>query len=610
MCGIAGIHDPSARRDSLRDTVARMNQSIAHRGPDDDGVYVADAGTIALGNRRLSIIDLSVSGHQPLCNEDETLWIAYNGEIYNYEPLREELLARGHRFRSHSDTEVIVHLYEEYGAACLDHLRGMFAFAIWDARIKRLFLARDRFGIKPLYYWHSGDQLVFASEVRALVASGSVPRETNPEALTRFLQTGSVPAPLTTLKNVFALPAGYYAVFENGALSLHQYWDLDVLPNEETNAPAVIARVRELLEESVRLHLVSDVPVGVFLSGGIDSSALVALASQQGNARLKTLSIAFEEAAYDESRYARLVAEKYGTEHVEYRVAARNFLESLPRIFAAMDQPTVDGVNTYFVAQAAQAAGLKVVLTGLGGDEIFWGYDHFREVARWNTPLRALEQMPAPARVATIALALAGVRALNQPRLAKAVYLRERGGAYWLIRGLFTPREIRALLPQSGEYVAWDDGPRTNGRGFSPDRLAYLETKFFLQNQLLKDTDFMSMAHSIEARVPFLDHALVEYVAQVPAALKLNSHMPKPLLVRALGDLLPREIVYRPKQGFTFPFAKWIKHNSRELRELTTARELNASAADEVWSRFLSGRAHWSRVWALVVLSRWLESAP
>jgi asparagine synthase (glutamine-hydrolysing) len=405
-------------------------------------------------------------------------------------------------------------------------------------------------------------------------------------------------------------------------LSLTRYWDLDY-SRQEDGGVRVVERTRELLEESVRVHLVSDVPVGVFLSGGIDSPALNALAAQH-HTHLKTLSVVFDEAAYDESRYARLVAEKYATEHVECRVTAQDFWDALPRIFAAMDQPTVDGVNTYFVSQAAKQAGLKVVLTGLGGDEVFWGYKHFAQIARWGGALRALEANPV-ARAAAIAVG----RALNKPALEKVKYLRERDGGYWLIRGLFAPREIKRLLPDS-EPVEMEL-PR-NGSGFSTDRLAYLETKLYLQNQLLKDTDVMSMAHSVEARVPFLDHRLVEYVARVPSAMKLvlspsfssaslraglrvnsaeaiDSQTPKLLLVKALGDQLPREIVYRPKQGFTFPFAQWIKQYNRELRQMIAKNGLDVKAANEVWERFLRGQVHWSRPWALVVLARWRQDA-
>ena len=396
MCGIAGIlklNGPTTPGDTT--AVQRMVDAQVHRGPDDSGIY--RDRQVVLGHRRLSIIDLSPAGRQPMTNEDGTVWITYNGEIYNYRELRDELIAAGYCFTSRTDTEVIIHGYEKWGIeGLLERLRGMFAFALYDARSSRLMLARDRLGIKPRYYWASadGEVVAFASEVKALLRSGLVPNETDREALIGFLLFGSVPSPLTTVKGIRCLPPGHYQAVDHRGSALQRYWDVEYASGDEPtrNAATIAADVHARLEDSVARHLVSDVPLGIFLSGGVDSAAL---ASRAERSTLRTLTVVFEEKDFSEAEQARQIAEQFHTEHREVLVTGADFMRELPGIFAAMDQPTNDGVNTYFVSKAAREAGLTVVLSGLGGDEVFWGYRHYRWIAGYKNLVRRLSALPS-----------------------------------------------------------------------------------------------------------------------------------------------------------------------------------------------------------------------
>lgn len=651
MCGIAGIFRLTGQA-TVEDAAAvlRMLDAQLHRGPDDWGLLVpgslaTDAGLRSLlqgggqehlrtypdvgsgpgailGTRRLSILDLSEQGRMPMGSADGRLWLTHNGEVYNYRELRTELEGYGETFYSASDTEAILRGYAVWSEGVVARLRGMFAFALFEAGPRRrLLLARDRFGIKPLYYHQDRERLIFASEVRALLSSGIVPVEADAEALVRFLQLGSVPVPKTTVKNVAALPAAHYLSVDAQGASLRPYWDLSAYlwrrsdPGPAVNPSEAAATTRALLEESTRLHLVSDVPLGVFLSGGIDSSGLVALASRFREVPVSTLSIAFEEPAYSEASYARLVAERYGTAHREVVLHARDLFDGMPRIFAAMDEPTVDGVNTYFVSEAARRAGLTVVLSGMGGDELFFGYGHFRRGAALDRLRRLLASVPIRARRVLIRAALHGGVAVGRPGLDRLRYLEQPSpdNVYLLVRGMFSPRQVQDLLGISqAELEAWGpaltplDDPRVEGM---LGAFGTLEFTHYLQNQLLKDADFMSMAHSVETRVPYLDHRLVEYVMGLPSALKLDRGRPKPLLLDALGDSLPTEIWNRPKMGFTLPLELWMRQRMGELQALTAEQTLlERKAVDGIWREFSAGRLHWSRAWALVVLASFTAS--
>jgi len=654
MCGIAGIlkiNSPTTPEDIA--AVQRMMDAQIHRGPNGEGIIAlgtpspltphSSRSSAVLGHRRLSIIDLSEAGKQPMSNEEVTVWVSYNGEIYNFRELRDELTAKGHTFKSQTDTEVLVHGYEEWSIeGLLARLRGMFAFALYDASnlqhlASRLFLARDRFGIKPLYYHQNNEQIIFSSEVRAIMKTGMIPDETNVEALVRFLQLGSVPVPSTTIKNVCALPAGHYLVVDEQGVNLKPYWDLSTYLHQSqpvsTNLDDCIKTTRSLLEDSVNLHLTSDVPLGVFLSGGIDSSSLVALASRFRDKPFTTLSIIFEEPDYNEAEYARLAAKKYGTDHREVLLRRKDFFEALHRIFAAMDQPTIDGINTYFVSKAAKEAGLTVVLSGTGGDEVFLGYDHFKKTTILERAHRLLDILPLWMRKGLIRMAVRLGAMAGRHGLERLAYLENPSdaNAYLLFRGLFAPHQIQDLLGiAEREFKSFDSATKSPNLlisklsdlpiSQSPDSpisqspnllqsLTLLEFNYYLQNQLLKDTDFMSMAHSIETRVPYLDHRLVEYVAGIPDTEKLSNGMNKPLLVKALGNDIPREIWHRPKMGFTFPFGDWMKEQAQDLQARSLEQKfLDQKTVECVWKGFQEGRVHWSRAWALVVASQLFSS--
>ncbi|MBI1745036.1 MAG: asparagine synthase (glutamine-hydrolyzing) [Acidobacteria bacterium] len=614
MCGIAGILTENQGHDPVYQAAAqKMVQALVHRGPDHGGLY--HDGHILLGSRRLSIVDLSTAATQPMTNENEDLWIVFNGEIYNFRELRAQLLSRGHRFRSATDTEVILHLYEDHGEECLKYLRGMFAFALWNKRTRRLFLARDRSGIKPLYYCRTQDLLLFASEIKGLLASGLVSREIDPHAIGGFLAFGSVPSPATGIWGISSIPPGHFMMVKGGDMPLKKYWDLrpTLVRNSPVDDQGIVSETRARLEEATRLHMESDVPLGIFLSGGMDSSALVALATLSAPAqKLKTLSIIFREAAYNEAKYAQLIARKYETDHCETVVGAKDFIQELPNIFQAMDQPTNDGINTYFVSKAAQQAGLKVVLSGLGGDELFWGYSHYRKLARLENCIAWYSKQSLAVRTFLLESILKLNKIARRPSLAKLRYLKHPSmkHLYMAVRGMFSPDQISALLQVS--YDQWSAGIGETDEppaGDLPARFSYLEMKRYLHDQLLRDTDFMSMACSIEVRVPFLDHELMEHVAQTESRLKLSPQVNKILLARAMGGLLPEEIVRRPKMGFTFPLAEWIRIYRKELMEISLQGQiLDGKTIRSIWDSFLKGQEHWSRPWSLVVINQWLNT--
>jgi asparagine synthase (glutamine-hydrolysing) len=633
MCGIAGIfqlHGLTTPEEV--GAVRRMMAAQVHRGPDADGVHYDRQ--VVLGHRRLAIIDLSSAARQPMSNEDATVWIAYNGEIYNHRELRSELITRGHIFTSQTDTEVIIHGYEEWGIeGLLERLRGMFAFALYDARPigasgvspkdpttdltnSRLILARDRFGIKPLYYQpSSGDVVVFASEVKALLRSGRVSNEPELDALSGFLLLGSVPSPLTTVQGVRCLPPGHFLVVDHRGMALHRYWDVGFAPGDEhlSNGETVTAALRARLEDTVARHLVSDVPLGIFLSGGVDSAALTALASRAEHSALRTLTVVFEEKEFSEAQQARQMAARFRAEHREVLVTSADFMRELPRIFAAMDQPTNDGVNTYFVSKAARQSGLTVVLSGLGGDEVFWGYRHYHWLAGRNSPVQWVYQLPSFMRQALVQSAAAYGRFRGQERWMRFASLGRPGpceGLYSLIRGFFAPQQVAQLLGLDRSELHQSiakcyenvQSPATNGSGYGSG-VNYIEIKRYLHDQLLRDADTFSMAHSIEVRVPYLDHTIVEYAAHLPSELKLARHLNKPLLIDAVGEPSLTEVARAKKKGFTFPFGKWMRQHADALEDIALGADvLDREEVHRLWQSFRAGRLHWSRAWALVVL--------
>jgi asparagine synthase (glutamine-hydrolysing) len=632
MCGIVGILARNASVDP--DLLERATQSLAHRGPDDSGTIIIrdtipQAVEVGLGHRRLAILDLSPLGHQPMQDPETGNWIVYNGEIYNFREIREELEREGARFGGRSDTEVLLRAYGRWGEGCLAKLRGMFAFAIWDARRHQLFLARDPMGIKPLYYFSSDRHFLFASEVRTLLGTGLVPRRIDRAGLINYLAFGSACDPVTLVEGVSALPPGHSLVWENGTLSQKMYWDLgagkeqasdpDVPPNKRRH---IEDELHAALAQSVQMHMVSDVPVGIFLSGGIDSSTVTGILSRDG-ARLNTFSIVFREADYSEAEYSRLVAKTFHTEHHELLVSQRDALLTIPPALEAMDQPTVDGLNTYFVSRQTRAAGIKVVLSGLGGDELFAGYSTFRTVPRMERFLHVWHRVPKAVRHSFTNVFGSFVSDTDQSR--KLTVLASSNGnllhPYFLSRMLFTPQRGATLLPSiHSQELDRSRAPLAECISRATDldpinRVSYLESRCYMLNTLLRDTDVMSMAHGLEVRVPLIDHRLAERLMAMPGAWKMNRETPKPLLVGALRGALPERVVHRPKRGFTLPFEHWLRDELRveveeTLRKIANgplSNILNGAAVGSVWKDFQHGRTSWSRPWSLYVLQRWCD---
>jgi asparagine synthase (glutamine-hydrolysing) len=602
MCGIAGIFNPAGGigpEDVA--VVARMTELQGHRGPDDSGAW-HDA-CAALGHNRLSIIDLSSAGHQPMGNEDGTVQVIYNGEIYNYAELHAELKTKGHRFRSNSDTEVLVHGYEEWGAAeLLQRLRGMFALALYDVPNRRCILARDRYGIKPLYYRQSPDgKLAFASEVKTLVRSGAAPNDSDREGAIGFLLFGSVPAPRTFVRGVACLLPGHYLEAGAHGSRTSQYWNM----RDAAHRGGAGSGLKAALDDAVARHLVSDVPVGVFLSGGVDSAGLVAVASRKA-AKLSTLTVIFDEEDFSEAGPARRVAERFHTNHREIRVTADDFIDEVPRVLAAMDQPTNDGVNTFFVSRAARQAGLTVVLSGLGGDEIFWGYGHYRWLGTYKDPSRWLDRTPALLRGPLVNGAVSAGRLRGRESWMRLAYLKEwpgNAGMYLALRGFFPPGQIcRLLNMETAELRNVLDHYRDFAGESAFDEI---EARRYMHDQLLRDTDVFSMAHSIEVRLPYLDHEVTACAAALPGKAKSPGALNKPALVRAIDDELVTELASARKKGFTFPFARWMRKNAASLQDLAAQPKLlDPAAVRKLWASFDAGRLHWSRAWATVVLAQ------
>jgi asparagine synthase (glutamine-hydrolysing) len=667
MCGICGAIDFSEPANAA-EIVRLMTPTMLHRGPDDEGYL--DRGPLSLGMRRLSIIDVE-GGHQPIFNEDGTIGVVLNGEIYNFQDLQQQLKDLGHTFRTRSDSEVIAHAYEEWGADCVERFQGMFALAIWDGRengekgkgegVKggRLFLARDRLGIKPLYYYADKFQVsssksqvkaetdsgletwnlkpetfLFASEVRTLLASGLVPRVLSREAVESYLLFGSVGEPLTLIEGIVSLPPGHRMTIElgstPGSVNVQRYWNIAQEPArnghlDNTDIKTVAKRVRGLLEQSMRKHLIADVPVGVFLSSGIDSTALAALASREVSG-VHTFTVAFPESEFSEAAIARRTAQSFGTTHSEVMLSGDDMLGRLGEAIGALDLPTMDGINTYFVSASAREAGLKVALSGLGGDEVFGGYNSFRRTPQYQRLATVGNRVPAGMRSAmATAITEAGGRFMPGDAARKVAALWKDSGSlpdpYYFGRMLFAPEQVSGLMIGRTPSVTaslwrdWLTQSALQARQLdSFAAVSCLEAESYLVNTLLRDTDSMSMAHSLEVRVPFLDHPLVELVTHLPQEVKLAKGTPKALLVAALEDLLPSEVVHQAKRGFTFPWEAWLRGPLKAkvetgLSDLTPAlREIiSAKNAAAVWESYLDGKTTWSRPWSLYVLNEWTK---
>lgn len=623
MCGIIGFVNSDQQQPANERIARAMNQAIVHRGPDDEGFYVN--GNVALGMRRLSIIDLS-GGHQPISNEDGSVWVVFNGEIYNYRELRELLLARGHQLKTNSDTETIVHLYEDYGDELVQHLNGMFGFALWDERRRRLLVARDRMGEKPLYFTQTNEAFIFASELKALVEHPAVERRVNLLALRKYLQYEFVPSPHTMIEGVQKLPPAHRLIFENGRWRTERYWQLSYggerlkLSEEEA-----AEEVRRRLREAVRMRLVADVPLGVLLSGGIDSSAMAQLACEAAGGRVKTFSIAFEEKSFDESSYARKVAAQLGTEHYEKRFTEREMLDIVPEIPRLLDEPLGDGslIPTFLLSKFTRER-VTVALGGDGGDELFAGYPTYGA----HRVARLYQRLPQFVRGGLIEPAVAALP-VSTENLSFDFKAKRfvRGASHaagtrhtiWMgsydaeqQRELLRP-EIIAACPDEevfDEVLPYD---RANGNDNLTERMMKLDATHYLSECVLFKVDRASMAASLETRAPFLDHTFVEFVLKLPVDMKLKGFTGKYILKKAMRGHLPDDVIDRPKKGFGMPVAKWVKGELRGFVRDTFAPErlnrrglFNADYVQRLLDEHERGVAdHRKLIWTLLMFEMW-----
>ncbi len=621
MCGICGKFMLDREAYVPEVLVKAMADAITHRGPDDEGFYIS--GQIGLGFRRLSIIDLS-GGHQPLSNEDGTIWIVFNGEIYNYQALRSELITKGHAFKTKSDTEVIVHLYEEYGPDCVQHLRGMFAFAIWDAAERALFLARDRVGIKPLYYFVGKNFLAFGSEVKAILADPSIPREVDPELVDRFLIYYYMPGGQTLFRNLFKLEPGHTLLAKNGKYELRRYWDLDFSGSDIQQSPRDFEeQLLELLDETVQLHMISDVPVGFLLSGGIDSTAMLSFAAKKTDKPISTFTIGFSsESVVDERPFARLAAERYGSTHYELSISPADFAAFLPSYVRHMEEPVCQppAIALYYISKLA-SQHVKVLVSGEGGDEAFAGYENYRNTFWFERMKATLGPLQKPVGLGMTSLG----RILHSRVFTK--YGARMGVAfeqYYLSRTsspfeFFSRERLNLYSEAMAERVDTDRSVEVTRQCLSRaakynvlNKMLYVDTKTWLPDELLIKADKMTMANSVELRVPLLDHKVLEFAAGLPRNQKVRGWTMKYLLKKALRGHVPEAILDRRKAGFPVPYQMWLRNNLREWvgEILLDGRTLGRGyfkkgAIEKLINLNLTGADYGKELFSLLVLELW-----
>ena len=632
MCGICGIVDFSG--DSVQEDILRkMCQMMIHRGPDDEGVYInhqlqatshQSKPSVGLGHRRLSIIDLSVSGHQPMCNEDGTIWIVLNGEIYNYIELVKDLREKGHKFKSNTDTEAIIHLYEEYGEECVKKLRGMFAFTIWDEKEEVLMLARDRPGKKPLLYYYKNGIFCFSSEFSSLLASGLIDKEIDPKAINYYLTFGYIPAPMTIYKNVYKLPPAHILIFKNGQVNIKRYWNLDYTKKIEISEEEAASEVLRLLKEAVKIRLQSDVPLGAFLSGGIDSSTIVALMSQLTGERVKTFSIGFDDKDYSELKYANKVADTFNTEHHEF-VVKPNVIEILPILIDHYGEPYADSsaIPTYYVSRQTKQH-VTVALNGDGGDEVFAGYERYQAVLLSEM----YQKIPAILRNSlfqTIGNLIPDSfgqkdRLKSIKRFIEGAHLPlSKRYLQWI--GMFTEKARNDMYTDEFLRKVSDSDPlriisktlnSSNGLSLL-DRLLLTDTMTYLPDDLLVKVDITSMANSLECRSPFLDHPLMEFAASLPAKYKLRRFIKKYILKKAVENIIPNDNIYRRKMGFAVPVGRWFRGELKGLLQETLLSQdslkrgyFKPDKIKDIVFQHTSGQKDWSfQLWSLLMLELW-----
>lgn len=595
-----------------------MTDAMSHRGPDADCFFAE--GPVALGHRRLSIIDLSTAANQPFRDVSDRYVMVFNGEMYNYQEVRAML--PDYPFHTTSDTEVLIAAYAKWGAECIQYFRGMYAFVVWDRQEKEVFMARDRMGVKPLYYFVDGNLLLFGSEIRSILSTGLVKKEIDTGALMDYFSYQSVSYPDTLIRGIRQLEAGSWMKIKGGRTTSKRYWDVAGNPVDFdfSDGARVKKRIRDLLLQSVERRLIADVPVGAFLSGGIDSSAVVGLMAEASPARPNTFNISFEEKEYDESQYAELIAKKFNTNHTRLLLKPATFLDELQNALDALDTPSGDGVNSYVVSKAIRRSGMTVALSGVGGDELFAGYPFFDQYLKMKK-MGWLWKMPAGLRRSAAGL-LFGKGSSKQQRIGELLSMEDCtiANAYPIFRQILSPgsiRDLTSLMPGEGAITSVQR--ELNGRMELLEGLPLLsqvsvaEYLGYTQHTLLKDTDQMSMAASLEVREPFFDQDLVEFVLAIPDKLKEPTY-PKSLLVESLRPLLPDEIVFRKKQGFLFPWNIWLRKDLKEfcegqIKNMAQRPFIHGKELLNYWDRFLKGdrNTRWSEIWLFVVLEYWLE---
>ncbi|HTD41197.1 MAG TPA: asparagine synthase (glutamine-hydrolyzing) [Mucilaginibacter sp.] len=588
MCRIAGITSNSLETSERSEKVKRMCQALKHGGPDDEGIFNDEEARLTFGHRRLSIIDLSPNGHQPMSDIQQRVWITFNGEIYNYLELKAQLINLGARFTSSTDTEVIISAYIFWGIAAFSKLRGIFAFALYDKEKSLTYLVRDSSGIKPLYYHIENGQLSFASEVKALRAAGIV-SEPDPDWQIRFLAYGHIPEPYTTLKNVRSLPKGEFLCWHHKKTtyeihSYHVIFDRVCIEDPGQAKEAIKAK----LEFAVSRQLMADAPIGVFLSGGIDSSLITILANREKKAQLKTISIYFNEKAYDESMYQNLILKQIEGEKFGHLVKQSDFEDFFPQIIGDMDMPTTDGINTWCISKFAHDDGLKAVLSGVGADELFGGYPSFNRIKYIKT-----------ARKYPVSLfKVANYSAADAYKKIAFLTYNHPIADYLLLRGLYSPVDISGILDtdvEEVEDVLFGNRQLPYVRNYDEKDAAWFELNLYMQNQLLRDTDVMGMSHGLEVRVPFLDEDFVRLSENIAPKIRFDKHRPKKLLIDSFSDILPKEIWDRSKMGFTFPLQEWMRTNN----EINDESLYKGDKSKSIAKGFKNNKVHWSKVFAL-----------
>lgn len=613
MCGIAGFIDTEMSQEKAEQLIDRMSQIIRHRGPDEQGTWAGDG--IALGMRRLSIIDVP-GGHQPIFNEDKSMLIVFNGEIYNYQELMHDLEARGHKFETVCDTEVIIHAYEEYGDDCVKYLRGMFGFAIWDRNRRRLFMARDRFGKRPFNYYWDGKRLIFGSEIKSILEA-DVPREVNPIALDEYLVYRYVPAPNTIFKGIMKLPAAHTMVYENGQISLHQYWDLSFEPTCNDDEETAVARIREMVQDAIKCRLMSEVPLGAFLSGGTDSSIIVGYMSQMVSEPVKTFSIGFDEDDFSELPYARRIAEHFKTDHHEF-VVRPDLVSVLPQLVWAYDEPFGDAsmLPTYYVAKLAREH-VAVALSGDGGDEIFGGYTHYiREMGISRIPWAARQVLGLGSML--MPDGMRGKRRLRN--INNDLSLRYVQGTMLFPVGtrerMYQP-EFFAGLRNHSPYARQADQFKAVKHLDVTAQMQYVDSRNYLVDDIMIKVDKACMFNSLEARAPMMDQYLAEYVASLPPSLRFRDGTLKYLMKKAFADLVPDNILNRKKQGFSAPLAHWMRKDlasfARETLESKQAQQRGIFDPQFVNQLLESHKKstlvnHSQAIWAMLTLELWFRA--